>query len=480
MHRKTCLNLALAALLGQPLAAAAATGADLKAIREQIEQLKQSYEQRIAQLEQRLQQAEATSRQAELAAAEAGQTARNAARQTGPQTGQETAPVAVPQAPHDHEAPAASGESAFNPAISLILSGTYGNLRQDPAVPATGFAMSANNPGYNKGFSLKESELGLAANIDPDFRGVATLALAPAGGVTVENAFVQTASLGHSLNLKLGRFFSGLGYLNEQHAHAWDFVDQPLVYRTFWDNQTGEDGVQARWLLPTEMFVELGGEIGRGRGYPGTDRNKNGTGSGALYAHIGDDIGFEHSWQAGVSLHQTRRAGAVSPDAANPLKNDSFSGDSRTAGVDFVWKYAPNGNSASRYLKVQGEYFQRRVSGMLSYDIAGLNLTDRYSNTQSGWYLQGVYQFMPHWRGGLRYDSLDPGTANVGLLNAANIAANFGYLPSRTSVMLDYSPSEFSRLRLQLARDLSRQGLPDTQVFVQYIMSLGAHGAHQY
>ena len=46
--------------------------------------------------------------------------------------------------------------------------------------------------------------------------------------------------------------------------------------------------------------------------------------------------------------------------------------------------------------------------------------------------------------------------------------------------MLDYSPSEFSRLRLQLAHDNSRQGLPDKQLFVQYIMSLGAHGAHQY
>jgi hypothetical protein len=46
--------------------------------------------------------------------------------------------------------------------------------------------------------------------------------------------------------------------------------------------------------------------------------------------------------------------------------------------------------------------------------------------------------------------------------------------------MADYNPSEFSRIRLQLARDNSRQGLPDNQIFVQYIMSLGAHGAHQY
>jgi hypothetical protein len=459
MLKRTYLCAGIAALLCHPLAAFAATDADLQAIREQIQQLKQSYEQRIAQLEQRLQQAEASSKQAQSIAQQAQQTAQ---------------PAGVPPA---------SGESAFNPAVSLILSGTYGNLTQ--TTPATGFAMNANNTGYTQGMSLKESELGISASIDPDFRGVATMALAPAGGVTVENAFVQTSVLGNGVNLKLGRYFSGLGYLNEQHAHAWDFADQPLVYRTLWDNQLGEDGIQARWLLPTDTFIELGGEIGRGRGFPGTDRAKNGAGSGVLYAHIGDDIGIEHSWRIGASLHQTRRVNAVSsgvPDLIGTVGgvSNSFSGDSKTTGLDFVWKYAPNGNTADRYLKVQGEYFRRRENGLLTYNIAAANLTDSYSNTQSGWYLQSVYQFIPHWRTGLRYDQLDPGIAAVGALNAGNITANYGFTPSRASWMLDYSPSEFSRLRVQLARDNSRRGLPDNQLFLQYIMSLGAHGAHQY
>jgi len=29
---------------------------------------------------------------------------------------------------------------------------------------------------------------------------------------------------------------------------------------------------------------------------------------------------------------------------------------------------------------------------------------------KSGWYVQGVYQFMPYWRVGLRTERLDPGT----------------------------------------------------------------------
>ena len=375
-----------------------------------------------------------------------------------------------------------SAENAFNPAFSLILSGTYASLLQDPALRPTGFAMNPN-PGHEQGFTLGESEMGISANIDPQFRGVATLALDPAGGVSVENAFVQTTALGDGFNLKFGRFFSGLGYLNEVHAHAWDFVDQPLVYAALWENQLGEDGVQFKWLAPTETFVELGAEVGKGRGFPGSDRAKNGSGAGVVFAHIGGDIGIEQSWRAGASLHRTRavdRKSADVPDLnGNPVTN-LFSGDSNTAGLDFVWKYAPNGNISERYLKVQGEYFRRKESGDLTYDTAGANSTDTFSVTQSGFYLQSVYQFMPRWRIGGRYDRLDPGVAQVGALNAGNVISDYAFTPTRTTLMLDYSPSEFSRLRVQLANDQSRQGLADTQFFVQYIMNLGAHGAHSY
>ena len=385
---------------------------------------------------------------------------------------------------HSISAPAADSSSAnaFNPALSLILSGTYGSLQRDPALPATGFAMNPP-PAHEQGFNLGESELGISANVDPQFRGVATVSLLPAGGASVENAFVQTTALENGLNLKFGRFFSGLGYLNEQHAHAWDFVDQPLVYAVLWEDQLNEDGVQLKWLAPTDMFVEVGGEMGKGRSFPGTDNAKNGSGAGVLFAHFGDDIGVEQSWRAGLSYHQTRQVSAASnavPNLAGATVSDSFTGTSKTAGLDFVWKYAPNGNFRERYLKVQSEYFRRKLDGQLTYDTAAANTADSYAIAQSGWYVQSVYQFMPTLRTGLRYDRLDPGAATVGALNAGNVIADYAFNPSRITWMADYSPSEFSRIRLQFAHDNSRQGLPDNQLFVQYIMALGAHGAHQY
>ena len=101
-----------------------------------------------------------------------------------------------------------------------------------------------------------------------------------------------------------------------------------------------------------------------------------------------------------------------------------------------------------------------------------------YKTRQSGWYAQGVYQFAPEWRAGLRYEQLDSGSRHFGG-NAANLVVD-SYRPKKVSAMVDYSWSEFSRLRLQIAQDKSMQGITDNQLTLQYVMSLGAHGAHKF
>jgi hypothetical protein len=142
-----------------------------------------------------------------------------------------------------------------------------------------------------------------------------------------------------------------------------------------------------------------------------------------------------------------------------------------------VLKWAPNGNATYRNLKLQGEYFRRSEEGTLVLDSPGAALPSGYSSRQSGWYAQGVYQFLPAWRAGYRYDQLDAGDVNV---DPSLFPVLAPYKPKKHTVMVDWSPSEFSRIRLQFARDYSRRDEPDTQVFLQYIVSLGAHGAHTF
>jgi hypothetical protein len=107
----------------------------------------------------------------------------------------------------------------------------------------------------------------------------------------------------------------------------------------------------------------------------------------------------------------------------------------------------------------------------------GVPLADDYRSSQSGWYLQSVYLFAPRWRVGARYDSLDSGTPRYTLAPAGLRSAN----PDRLSLMLDWNPSEFSRLRAQYDWDDARDdGETDRILRLQYIYGIGAHGAHKY
>jgi hypothetical protein len=443
------LGLAAGSAVAQP-------AVDTQELRREIDRLRSEYETRIQALERRVQAAEAA------VATPAG-------------------PASAPTAAVAPVAPTTT--RGFAPDISLILGGQFGRSSRDPSTyRIRGFALPPDaeiGPG-TRGFSLNETELSLSASVDPWFRGVANFAFAPDNSVSVEEAYVQTTSLGNGLTLKGGRFLSGIGYLNAQHPHTWDFADAPLAYQAILGSQYADDGVQLTWLAPTDRLVELRAELGRGRSYPGSDTGRNGAGMAALSAHLGDDIGTSHSWRAGLSVLRARASdqALAAIDASGAEVLDAFTGSTRVWIADAVWKWAPEGNATRTNFKLQGEYLRSTRDGSMVFDSAGAATPGSFRSVQSGWYLQGVYQFMPRWRFGLRTERLNPGTPDYGANNGA-LAVDTGRA-RKNSLMLEHNPSEFSRLRLQLAQDRARPGPADWQWLLQYQMSLGAHGAHGY
>jgi hypothetical protein len=440
-------------------ALAAASDADLDEIRAQIRELKQSYEARIKALEDRLKAAE---QKAQAPAA--------------------PSPVAQAPAPPPTPASATQGLAAFNPAVSAILNGQYANLSRDPSQwRMAGFLQGGEVGPGRRGFSLGESEVAFSANVDPQFSGTLIMSVTPEDTISVEEAYGIFKGAPGGIVPKFGRFFSALGYLNEQHAHVWDFIDAPLAYQAFLGGQYQQNGIQASWVAPTDQFLQLGAELGNGDSFPGTPRNRNGAGSGVVFARVGGDVGDSHSWQAGVGYLRTGAAARsdVAPDAFGNDASLGFTGSSRLWNASFVWKWAPHGDPHYTNFKLQGEYIWRREKGDLAYAPAAtpdLASTSGYSSTQSGGYVQGIYQFMPLWRVGLRYDRLSPGSVDF----AANapFLATPAFHPERASAMVDWSPSEFSRVRLQFAQAKPRPGFTDNEFFLQYILSIGAHGAH--
>jgi hypothetical protein len=480
--------LRLTALSVLALAAVPACASELSELRAELDAVKSSYQSQLSALEARVAQLEAQLAAASSVAASSAAASSAAASSAAPSgvAAETPAPAAaMPPSPPG----GGGGQNAFNPAVSVILGGRYAQLSGDPAdYRIAGFMPAGDGVGPGpRGFDLGESELTLAANVDPYFFANLTTAITGDNSISVEEAYVKTIALPSGLSLKAGRFFSGLGYVNEIHNHAWDFVDQPLVYQAMFGGQLAQDGAQLKWVAPTDLFVELGVESGNGRQFPRTRLQGNGLNGGALLAHVGDDIGDSTSWRAGLSWLSARAEdrGFSDVTAGGAPIEDAFTGDSRTWVVDGILKWSPHGNATVHSLKLQAEYLQRTEDGQLAATTNQLTLSAPYRSRQSGWYLQGVYQFMPRWRFGARYDALDSGTAHIGLIDSGSLpASSFPALapatPSRVSVMFDWNPSEFTRLRAQYAWDDARLGTRDRQLLLQYLYSIGAHGAHKF
>ena len=137
-------------------------------IRLQLQQLREQYEARIKALEQRLDAAEKA---------------------------QASAAAAAPPPPPPPPVPAVFPSGAApGLALSAVLSGTYANLRNDPATyRIQGFIPGGDELGPgSRSFSLGESEITLAANVDPYFSGRLTFALTPDNEAEVEEAYFRT------------------------------------------------------------------------------------------------------------------------------------------------------------------------------------------------------------------------------------------------------------------------------------------------
>lgn len=449
MKVSTLILCAIAGLTAGSWANAAELADEVAEIRQMMIAMQSDYESRIADLESRLTTAEQRTRKAERDAGEAFEIAEQTA--IGQTSG-------------------ASAANTFNPSVGAVLVGRYASLdRGWEEIPGI---LSGGEIGTGEaGFSLGEIEINLKANVDNNYFGNLTFALASEDGgleVELEEAWLQTTALPAGLSVTGGRFFSAAGYLNAFHRHADDFADRPLPYQAFYGGQYLVDGLRASWIAPTPLFFELGTELNWGGGFPSSANAETSPSTWTAFAQLGGDIGISNSWQVGVSrisAAAVERSGGHDEEEGDA---ETFTGDSDLTVFDFVWKWAPDGNSAVRNLKVQGEYFRRSESG----DFDGLT----YEGDQDGWYLQTIWQFAPRWRIGLRHDTVN---ADNSPLLAGTELEDPGRRSSRDTLMVDWSTSEYSRLRLQYAED---RVLPesDSQWLLQYIMSIGAHGAHQF
>jgi len=364
--------------------------------------------------------------------------------------------------------------------ISAVLDLTFYHTDAAEGIGAlrnriSGFERKADPGGLENGFNLREVEIGLSAEVDPYFRAWATVAV-DEEGAGFEEAVLQTTSLPYGLTLSGGKIKSGIGRLNRQHAHTWDFVDTPLVYNAMFGEEGLSDiGLQLTWLAPTPFYLLFGTEVFNGDNeqsfsmeddpaFPSHDAPRLWTG----FVKAGPDLGPNHALLGGLSA-------LVGRHQMVQEANQCADGRTMIFGADLVYKYDAKQAHGFGDFVLQGEYFYRDM------DLDGKGEWDgsTWSAQQDGYYLQSLYGFLPRWRGGMRWEQ-------VGLINNLKIpeegSVTFGE-SSRLAAVVEWKLSEFSLLRAQVGHGWyeTYDGMERAwELGLQWQVSFGKHAAHDF
>ena len=371
-------------------------------------------------------------------------------------------------------------QSAFVPDIALIVDGTYVNrsIRDDEM---EGYTLAGSAlPDYNEfnansGFNLNYAELSLHSDVDQLFMldGVFHFDVE---GVEIEEAYFTSTALPWYFQLKGGKFKSSFGRLNKQHQHVWDFADAPLVYNVFLTPEgLNHPGIQLQWLAPTPWYMMAGvelmqsGEEGSFVNESFTDNTTNkeitAANEPALYiAYLKNSFDISTATVL-FGLSAAQGATKISDDPTEGIAGQD--GKTTIYGADLLVK---NYFDSYSYISWQSELLNRDAH------IDNTTTLGSEDYIQSGAYSQLVYAYDQNWRAGLRFDTIFHDTNEVDSYKMRN----------RYTLMAEYNPSEFSRIRAQYAHNSAFTNTTtgqqeDIDTFILEInLAIGSHGAHSF
>jgi hypothetical protein len=377
--------------------------------------------------------------------------------------GQQAAQQAAGATPNYGGASAAAAK-VFNPDISLIGD----------------FLGAAGNSGsrYTPSLEMHESELGLQAIIDPYVRGDVFITFGEEG-VALEEGYFTFTSLPGALQLKVGKMRAAFGRVNTMHNHVLPWTDRPLVTQNL---VGGEDGIDDAGLslsriipAPGQIFLE---------------------GTAQLFRGDSENV-FRANRRSDVSTVERLRAYRDISESTNIEVGGSYArgqsafggGTNQLTGIDATLRWKPLRRSIYHSFVARSEFIWARTSfaGLLN-PLSGATGSP-FIARPFGYYASADYQLGRRWFLGGRFDRSERGQCyptNPATSPGCSVALPAGggstVLTRDTggSVLMTYWPSEFSQIRGQVRRTHYGEGPTANEFLFQFILSMGAHGAHPF
>ena len=337
---------------------------------------------------------------------------------------------------------------------------------QEPVVPKLGGASSGASKALNPDISvigdflgsvghndvrpvpsleMHEAEVGLQAVVDPYSRGDIFLSF-NSGGVSVEEAFLTFSSLPGGFLSKVGKFRADFGKVNTSHNHSMPWTDRPLVTENL---VNGEDGIDDMGLsishaipAPGDLFLEATAQVFTGN-------------SGALYTANQKKevsvVGHLRGYQD-LTENSNLEVGYSYSRGHNELGSDFLTA---LHGVDVTVRWKPLQRAIYNSFQWRTELVWSRRDQVLG------------PQRSFGMYSDLEYRLNQRWTIGARYDDSARAT------DAAQVDKG-------ASLLATYWMSEFSQLRGQY-RATRYDGKHDaSELRLQLLFVMGAHGAHPF
>ncbi len=390
--------------------------------------------------------------QAETADIEAALAADAAAARDEPAAPSET-PVVV-------SSPRGMGASLLNPDIAFVLDFAVAGFSKPPDER---LESGGHDPTVN-GFNLQQLELAISGVADPYFAYSSNIIFG-IGLLELEEAYAMTRSLPWGLQVKAGQYLTPFGRINQQHLHAWSFVDQTfLVTRVLGDDGDRGLGALVSWLSPLPWYVELVGSAqGAETARSFLDERPREVTSPLDLQLLGRLVQFfevSDDWSLNLGL-----TGAFGPNPTSETARTSL------YGVDAYLKFRPISRASEQEVRFQTEWLLARR------DVPGAVLTSLTG------YAQLVWQLAQRWDVGARFELGTPETPGAGVEVDPELLLDPEWMAARErySLVGSFHPTEFSRLRAQVLLDHPGwQSTPGYAGFLQLELVGGAHGAHGF
>lgn len=345
-----------------------------------------------------------------------------------------------------------------------ILGGAVQSMNPDISVSVLTLYKQSKYKGAKKteadgGFSLQETELQLAANVDPYIRASALLSIHPAESpeastqttgpvrpeekgsvIEPEEVYLETIAIPY-VTFKAGRFHTALGRHNLLHTHSYPFIDSPLInQRLLGADGLTETGLSAAVLVPAPWYLEATVQAVQGD-------------STALFAsESASDLASIYHVK---NLFEIADSTTLDFGLSGASGKNFYNKRSTVEGADFTFKWRPVQGGKYTSVIFAGEYLQGSVRGREE---------DSKLRGFASW-LQ--YQCAERWWVQARTEE-------------AGSPADSSAKQHKQSALVSFFPSEFSGVRLQYDRTTGGGKDPLDTVLVQGNLVIGAHPAHSY